>query len=495
MKEKVILSLVEYGLTNGLIEKTDVPYVINRMLHILELESIDVNQTYDVKLLDDIFDDLWSVMPDMMGYQKDAIRCHLMDVLTHKPSTINKMFNQMVQEDKINATNWFYDYCKKIDYVKSTKANVLWSYDGDYGSLQLTINLAKPEKDPREIALLLKQGKSNEYPSCMLCKENIGYYGMISKPARSNLRVLPITLNQEPWMMQYSPYAYYNEHLIVFKQQHEPMLVNKDTFIRLLDFVDYLPHYFIGSNAGLPIVGGSILNHDHFQGGRHVFPLMEASSFYEEEKDGFSISCLNWYMATVQIKTKSKEKAIAFMQHFYEKWLCYENKELEIIPNTGNIPHQAITPIVKKVDDVYEVYLVPRNNRTNDMYPDGIFHPHPNVHHIKKENIGLIEVLGCAILPGRLKTELSMIHEVLKGQDVKDDSIDKHREWIKTFDQDVVQSLTDETRQTFLLTEVAKRFELVLRDASVFKDDTKGRDALVCFVKDVVNSFEHERKA
>lgn len=490
MKDKIILELVQYGLSNNLISELDVPYVINRMMHILGIESCDVDLIVDKKPLDDTFNMLWEVYPELLGSQKDSLRASLMDVLTMNPSTVYHQFQHLFMQNEIKATDWFYDYCKKIDYVKSTDANVLWNYQGELGTLQLTINLAKPEKDPREIALLLEQKSTSEYPKCMLCKENVGFYGTLSKAARSNLRVLPITLNDESWMMQYSPYSYYNEHLIVFKEKHEPMLVDQRTFKRLFDFVDYIPHYFIGSNAGLPIVGGSILNHDHFQGGRHHFPLMDAKPFHKIKKGNLTIELLDWYMATAKIVVPSKTDAIRFMTHFFEEWLNYDCLELDIVSRTGDTSHQAITPIVKRMDNGYEIYLVPRNNRTSDQFPDGIFHPHPEVHHIKKENIGLIEVLGCAILPGRLKEELQLINDYIVDQSHLDSSIEKHLKWIDSFDKDVLMSMNDESRYQFLLAEVAKRFELVLNDASVFKRDERSRAIWTSFVEMVVDRFE-----
>lgn len=490
MKNRVILELVQYGLSNDLINELDVPYVINKMMHILDIESCEVDLIVSEQTLDDIFNCLWESYPDMLGSQKDSMRADLMDVLTMRPSAIQKNFEHLFHKNKMDATKWFYRYCKQIDYVKSTASNVLWNYEGLLGTLQLTINLAKPEKDPREIALLLEQKNTSEYPKCMLCKENIGFYGTLSKPARTNLRVLPLTLNDESWMMQYSPYAYYNEHLIVFKEKHEPMLVDQRTFRRLLDFVDYMPHYFIGSNAGLPIVGGSILNHDHFQGGRHHFPLMDAKPFHEIKKGSLTVELLDWHMSTVRVTVPSKEDAVRFMTQFFDEWVQYDCPELDIISHTDDKVHQAITPIVKRLDTGYEIYLVPRNNRTSEQYPDGIFHPHQEVHHIKKENIGLIEVLGCAILPGRLKQELQLINDYLVSQESLDPSIEKHRLWIESFDRESLALLSDESRYQFLLEQVAIRFELVLNDASVFKRDEKSREIWISFVEMVVDHFK-----
>lgn len=490
MKNSVIIGLVQYGLDHELIKSLDVPYVINKMMHILDMDSIDVDLVVEHMSLDILFDLLWESYPDLLGSQKESMRSELMDVLTLNPSAINQVYTRLFEQNKVSATNWFYQYCKNIDYVKSTASNVLWNYEGQLGLLQLTINLAKPEKDPREIALLLEQKNTSEYPKCMLCKENIGFYGTLSKAARTNLRVLPLTLNDESWMMQYSPYSYYNEHLIVFKEKHDPMLVDERTFKRLLDFVDYMPHYFIGSNAGLPIVGGSILNHDHFQGGRHHFPMMDAKPFHEIKKGNMTLELLDWYMATARLLVPSKEDAIRFMTHFFNAWVNFDCEELDIISHTNGTVHQAITPVVKKTEKGYEIYLVPRNNRTSTEYPDGIFHPHPEVHHIKKENIGLIEVLGCAILPGRLKDELQLINDYIGNQIELDPTIEKHHQWIQSFDLDSLSLLDPEDRYQFLLIEVAKRFEIVLNDASVFKRDERSREVWTAFVEDVITRFE-----
>ena len=359
-----------------------------------------------------------------------------------------------------------------------------WTYDSPYGTLDITINLSKPEKDPKAIAAAKNQ-KQSAYPKCQLCMENIGYAGRADHPARENLRVIPIRVNDLDFGFQYSPYVYYNEHCIVFNSEHVPMKIDKAAFIKLFDFVDTFPHYFLGSNADLPIVGGSILTHDHFQGGRYVFAMEKAGITREFSVDGFpEVSCgvLKWPLSVIRLNSKDRKALIELADRILMKWRSYTDEEAFIFAETDGEPHNTITPIARKHGDVYEMDLALRNNITTKEHPLGLFHPHEELHHIKKENIGLIEVMGLAVLPARLKTEINALSEaMLSGADLqKDETLSKHAAWA----EDIMKRHTDLNKDNvtdILKDEIGEVFLQVLLSAGVFKDDEKGREAFKRF--------------
>lgn len=389
--------------------------------------------------------------------EMDAFEALLYDYVMPSPTEVKKQFKKRYQKDHEIALNYLYQLSTDVNYIKyfRNQQNEHWSTQFDFGRLEMTINLAKPEKDPRDIQDQKDLGEGK--PKCLLCKENEQNYFN----ARKNLRIVPITLGNEQWHLQFSPYQYYEEHCIVLHDEHIPMKMGHDTFLALLDFVDQFPSYFIGSNAGIPIVGGSILNHWHFQGGKYVFPLESAKAHTQFDIEDGQISIVDWPISTIRLQCNNKHLALKWMDHIYSSWLQYENHELGIIKKTKEL-HQTVTPIVRKVNDVYIVHIVLRNNITNETHPMGVFHSHEDLHHIKKENLGLIEALGLAVLPGRLKDELkAATHYLMTG--IETSLIQKHLPWLNSLNKD-----------SHLHDEVGKRFKRMLEDAAVFKQNDKG---------------------
>jgi UDPglucose--hexose-1-phosphate uridylyltransferase len=396
--------------------------------------------------------------------------------------------------------HYFYHIALCSNYIRTAQIakNLSWKAPTEYGNIEITINLTKPEKDPRTIALERMQPQRN-YPKCLLCLDNIGYSGRINYPARQTHRVIPLTLDGEEWYLQYSPYVYYNEHCIVFSHDHYPMTISKRTFTRQLDFVRQFPHYFCGSNADLPIVGGSILSHNHFQGGGYTFPIHRAQTlqdFKYNKFPGVSVSALKWPLTVIRAASKSKEELIEFSDHLYNKWKEYSDPEYNILAysesENGKVPHNTVTPIARiNPEGLYEIDLVLRNNRTTEEYPFGIFHPHQEIHHIKKENIGLIEVMGLAILPGRLYQEGKEIKEILKGnkctpsiQD-KDNILVKHLDWIKELMNKYGTGLTEKSADKVLREEIGNKFKTCLEHCGVFKQDEQGKKGLIKFMETI----------
>ena len=431
--------------------------------------------------------------------ERDLLDTRIMGAMTPRQSEIGRRFYETAEREGIRrATNEYYHFAKASNYIRQARIarDLNWKAESEYGQIEITINLSKPEKDPDEIARAKEEPQSN-YPKCYLCLENVGYPGTFSHPARQNHRVVPLKLQNEDWFLQYSPYVYYNEHCIVFHKEHIPMQIDKNTFAVLLDFIDQLPHYFIGSNADLPLVGGSILNHDHYQGGRHIFPMEEAEAeeFYQHPTfPEVEISRVKWPMSVIRLKAEVREDIINLAAKILENWRQYSDPDLDILAfsqvDGKQKAHNTITPIARKKDGVYELDLVLRNNRKSEEYPAGIFHPHADLHHIKKENIGLIEVMGRAILPGRLKTELNLISSYLSGDleleelEAKE-GLEKHLDWIAELKEEYGINLSEEEAEQVVEVEVANKFSRVLEDAGVYKNNSIGYKGFERFLESV----------
>ncbi|WP_342410583.1 UDP-glucose--hexose-1-phosphate uridylyltransferase [Paenibacillus sp. FSL R10-2778] len=440
------------------------------------------------------------LIPENSDTYRDLLDAKIMGLLMARPSDVNAEFYSLTAEKGISAaTDRFYKLSIDSNYIRMDRIskNVYWLQDSPYGDIEMTINLSKPEKNPKEIAMA-RLLPPPVYPKCLLCRENVGYAGRINHPPRQNLRIIPLNLNNEEWFFQYSPYVYYNEHCIVFHHDHVPMKLTKDTLKRLLSFVESFPHYFIGSNADLPIVGGSILTHDHFQGGRHTFPIQKApkeDTFTHASYPGVSINIVKWPMSVLRLNGEDSAVLLECGNALYEAWKAYSDPEAEVLAFSevdGEVqPHNTVTPIVRRAEDgSFEMDLVLRNNRTNEQYPEGIFHPHREMHHIKKENIGLIEVMGLAILPGRLKEELDSIAGILAGDQalleaVKNDpshSLAQHAAWIQELVERFGTALQHEEALKIVQNEVGIKFTHILEHAGVYKRTPEGQAAFRRFV-------------
>ncbi|MCL2286112.1 MAG: UDP-glucose--hexose-1-phosphate uridylyltransferase [Firmicutes bacterium] len=407
--------LLKYAEKNGLAAGLDIALARNRLLELFGCGPFEGEVTGDFNDLDAILEPLldYAYENDLIEHNsttyRDLFEGKIMGILTPGQTEIITKFQNLQQTQGIQAaTDYFYQLSSATNYIKTKriKKNLQWTHKTEFGELEITINLSKPELDPKEIAMAGETGDTN-YPKCLLCVENVGFAGNIKHPARQNHRILPITLGEEQWYWQYSPYQYYNEHCIPLCGEHRPMEINISTFEKLLDFLDMLPHYFVGSNAGLPIVGGSMLSHIHFQGGRHTFPIEKTAAIKTYELMGVTAEIIKWPMSVIRIKSKDRNRLVTAAGVILKKWQGYEDVSVDIVPYSGQTPHNAITPIARfNSNGEYEFDLVLRNNRTSEEFPDGIFHPHPHVHHVKKENIGLIEVMGLAILPGRLAEQV-----------------------------------------------------------------------------------------
>ncbi|TFE25778.1 UDP-glucose--hexose-1-phosphate uridylyltransferase [Cohnella luojiensis] len=505
-----IEKLVAFGLHNGLIETLDRDMARNSLLDLFGLEEPAEGAAVDsgdlpespVPLLDPLLVAAIAkgLIPDDTLTYRDLFDARIMGLIMPRPSETQRQFQRMVAEQGIaRATDWFYKLNIDSNYIRMDriKKNGYWKHRTPNGELEITVNLSKPEKDPREIALL-KTITRISYPKCLLCKENVGYAGRLDHPARQNLRILPLLLKKEAWFFQYSPYVYYNEHSIVFCGEHIPMKISPATFERLLDFVEQFPHYFIGSNADLPIVGGSILNHDHFQAGRHVFP-METAPVLEwlncSNRPEVTVGIVEWPMSVLRLRSGNRQAILDVAADVLAKWRGYSDPSADILAFSekggSRVEHNTITPIARFKDNGdYELDLVLRNNRTNANHPDGIFHPHQELHHIKKENIGLIEVMGLAVLPGRLQVELGQIADILTGRTPYDETaiasidhhLNKHADWIWTLVDLYGTDGSDEAVQLLLQADVGDKFYAVLQDAGVYKGTESGRAAFRRFL-------------
>ena len=494
MIQDSIKKLVEYGLLTGLIEKEDKIYTTNRLLELFGLDELEDGQDEAVTV-----DDLETVLKDMLDYAcekgltensvvyRDLFDTKIMGLLTPRPSEVIRTFWEKYASDPKEATDYFYKLSRDTDYIRRYRIakDQKWISSTKYGDLDITINLSKPEKDPKAIAAA-KNARQSGYPKCLLCWENEGYAGRVNHPARQNHRIIPVTINGSNWGFQYSPYVYYNEHCIVFNSQHIPMKIEHDTFCKLFDFVKQFPHYFVGSNADLPIVGGSILSHDHFQGGHYEFAMAKAPVERIFTVQGFTdvdAVIVNWPMSVIRISHEDPDRLIALADVILEKWRGYTDEEAFIFAETDGEPHNTITPIARKRGDKFELDLVLRNNIITEEHPLGVYHPHAKLHHIKKENIGLIEVMGLAVLPARLKEEMERLAEaIVNGADIrKDEELAKHADWVDEFMPNY-QDMNKDNIMEILHKEIGNVFMEVLEDAGVYKRDDAGQAAFDRFL-------------
>ena len=495
MINKYVCELIEYGIKRGLINEFDRNYATNLILDILKLDEF-IEEKTDGLSLENILKNILDYacdkgLIDNNIVERDLFDTKIMNTLMPRPSEVIEKFDRLYLENPELATDYYYNLSKNSDYIRTYRVSkdIKWQVETDFGKLDITINLSKPEKDPKAIAAA-RLAKSSSYPKCLLCKENVGYAGRLNHPARQNHRIIPITINNSRWFMQYSPYVYYNEHCIVFNGEHIPMKIEEATFRKLFDFVRKFPHYMLGSNADLPIVGGSILSHDHFQGGRYEFAMAKApieKKFIFRGYEDISAGIVNWPMSVIRLKGTDIERLIKLSAKILDKWISYTDEKAYIYAYTDKERHNTITPIVRSREGKYEIDLVLRNNITTKERPDGLYHPNASLHHIKKENIGLIEVMGLAILPSRLKDELNLLKEyILENKNIREnESIAKHAAWV-----DGIRAKYDDINlgnvESILKNEVGLVFEEVLKDAGVYKCTTEGRAAFMRFI-DYIN--------
>lgn len=491
---KSIDSLVKYALDCGLIQPEDKVYSINRLLEILQLNEYEQSDFETplslVEALENLCD--YAVKENIIEdgiVSRDLFDTKLMGALTPRPSEVISKFKSLYSESPRKATEFYYKFSCDTNYIRRDRIakDVKWKTDTEYGEIDITINLSKPEKDPKAIAAA-KNAKQSGYPKCALCRENEGYAGHLNAAARQNHRIIPITMNNSDWGMQYSPYVYYNEHCICFNFDHTPMKIERAAFVKLFDFVKLFPHYFLGSNADFPIVGGSILSHDHFQGGNYEFamakaPIEKEISFecYEDVKAGI----VKWPMSVIRLSGENTDRIVDLADKILASWRGYTDETAFIFAHTDGEPHNTITPIARVRNGVYELDLVLRNNITTEEHPLGVFHPHAELHNIKKENIGLIEVMGLAVLPARLKSEMQILADyIVNNKDIRsNEQIAKHAEWTESFiaNYDVTADNVDE----ILRAEIGKTFKTVLEHAGVYKCTEEGRNAFMRFVNQV----------
>ncbi|WAA12534.1 UDP-glucose--hexose-1-phosphate uridylyltransferase [Fervidibacillus halotolerans] len=498
---QLIQQLIDEGNRLRMIKQEDEIYIRNRILSLLKLDTFSIEEKTEPfstlngskvdedliivelvesiveyatreKLIDDYFD------------EKEIFSAKLIDCFLSRPSEVNEKFWQDYRQSPKKATDEFYHFSKLSNYIqmKRIKRNIFFQVPTEYGALDITINLSKPEKDPRQIALERSVPKEKEYPRCLLCIENEGYAGRIGHPARSNHRTIRIPMGEETWYFQYSPYVYYNEHCILLSEEHRKMKISRETFERLLRFVEQFPHYFMGSNADLPIVGGSILSHDHYQGGRYEFPMASAKSDYNFKLKQFpniSASTVKWPMSVIRLQSQDKDELVEASDFILNRWKEYSDPEIGIMAYSNNTPHNTITPIARRKGRDFEVDLVLRNNRTDEKHPLGIFHPHEDVHHIKKENIGLIEVMGLAVLPARLKDEVQEVEKYLRNE--PNEIADYHLPWAMEIKNKYGTFHKNEIHK-IIQNEIGMKFLKVLSDAGVFKRNEKGQKAFQKFI-------------
>ena len=533
---RLIDELITYGSRNGLIDKSDKVYTINRLLELFELSEYiapeDISgsdeEIHEGRVINEILRDMTDyalsagIMKNDTITYRDLFDTKIMGLITPAPSIVRSKFRNYYKESPEAATSYYYDFSKATNYIRTDRIakDEKWITATEFGDLDITINLSKPEKDPRDIAAAGKAKKSG-YPACLLCMENEGYAGHFTHPARQNHRIIPLTLDGEPYYLQYSPYVYYNEHCIIFNEKHTPMKINASTMKKLLSFVELFPHYTAGSNADLPIVGGSILSHDHFQGGCYEFPMVRAPYEKEFQIPGYEdiqAGIIKWPMSTIRLQGKNIDKVVALADHILSEWRKYTDRKAYIIAESGGEPHNTITPIARmrkagnpnnKLDpeaDVYELDLVLRNNITTDEHPLGLYHPHAQYHHIKKENIGLIEVMGLAVLPARLKKEMASLEEsILNGTNLyEDEDLHSHIDWavgflkkngysvdiyskknavVTAFPNGADKADTQPKLHKIIQDEIGYVFSGVLEDAGIYKRNAEGREAFMKFIK------------
>lgn len=495
MINEAIKKLVCYGLENNLIAQEDEIFTTNQLLEALQIEEYEEPEdTYENVELEPVLKELLDyayengVLEENGVVYRDLFDTKLMAKLMPRPSEVIAKFWQIYKDEGAKAaTDYYYKLSQDSDYIRRYRIakDVKWKSQTPYGEMDITINLSKPEKDPKAIAAA-KNAKQSGYPKCLLCVENEGYAGRINHPARQNHRIIPVTIQDSRWGFQYSPYVYYNEHCIVFNGQHVPMKIDRSAFIKLFDFIKQFPHYFLGSNADLPIVGGSILSHDHFQGGNYTFamakaPIEQAVTIpgYEDVEAGI----VKWPLSVLRIRNKDEKRLIELADHVLGAWRGYTDEAAFIFAETEGEPHNTITPIARKVGDTYELDLTLRNNITTEEHPLGVYHPHAQYHNIKKENIGLIEVMGLAVLPSRLKEEMELLADYLvEGKDIREnEKIEKHANWAEAF-LSKYDSITRENVMEVLKEEIGITFTHVLEDAGVYKCTEEGRKAFMRFI-------------
>ena len=477
---------VEQVIAHSRYEEMDALYLRNRVLALVGEKGVD-----DETELEDLIElkDALLAKGVASGFvgdlleEQDIVGASLMDFVTPSPSQVNQQFWATYQSDPSQAVADFYALSKRNDYIKvaAIAKNIYYQVPTEYGDLEITINLSKPEKDPKAIAAA-RLAESSNYPQCLLCMENEGYQGRLNHPARANHRIIRVDLGQEKWGFQYSPYAYYNEHAILLNTEHVPMVISPQTFEQLLDLLDIFPDYFVGSNSDLPIAGGSILTHNHYQGGRHSFAMEKAeveSTFTFKGFEDVEAGIVKWPMSVIRLTSSDKASLLQLAAKILEKWRSYSDESVQILAESNGTPHHTITPIARKKGETYQLDLVLRDNQTSQEYPDGIYHPHPDVQHIKKENIGLIEVMGLAILPPRLKEELATVEAYLLGQ--VDSVAPYHQDWAESLKQ-AHPDVTEETVKELVQTSVGQIFARVLEDAGVYKRTEEGQAAFRRFI-------------
>ncbi len=503
-----VIELINYGVENSLIEKGDKYYIFNRYIKILHIQ--DINETFEeierkafngedlqrkkTRKLEEILRDMLDYAVEKGLIEEDTVTLRdlfdteLMAVMVSKPSEIAREFYERYKESPRKATEYYFDLSRATDYIRTYRVakDMKWVTASEYGDMDITINLSKPEKDPKAIAAA-KNAVNTSYPKCQLCYENEGYEGRLNHPARGNHRIIPITIQGADWGFQYSPYVYYNEHCIVFNKKHIPMRIDENVWGKLFDFVKLFPHYFVGSNADLPIVGGSILTHEHFQGGHYEFAMARAEierTYVIKNFEDVECGILHWPLSVIRLRGTDTDRIGLLATHIFNTWRGYTDEEAFIFAETDGEPHNTITPIARKKGDIYELDLALRNNITTSEHPLGVFHPHGDLHHIKKENIGLIEVMGLAVLPSRLKDELSMVADALaEGRDVSSiKEIASHGQWADSFKKNY-DHIDRENAFDIVKAETGKVFVKVLEDAGVYKCNKAGREHFERFIK------------
>ena len=494
MLNKSISRLVQYGIETGLLPECEKIYATNLLLDLFhedsyeepeeKAENIDLESVLK-ELLDEAVNR--GLIEDSIGY-RDLFDTKMMNCLVPRPAQVQKEFWDAYEKSPEAATEYFYKLSQDSDYIRRyrVKKDKKWTVESPYGTIDITINLSKPEKDPKAIAAA-KNAKNNAYPKCQLCMENEGYAGRLDHPARENHRIIPITINESKWGFQYSPYVYYNEHCIVFNGEHTPMKIDRAAFTKLFDFVKQFPHYFLGSNADLPIVGGSILSHDHFQGGHYTFAMAKAPIEMKVTIPGYEdveAGIVKWPLSVLRIRHQDEKRLIDLADHVLKAWRGYTDEAAFIFAETDGEPHNTITPIARMKDGMYELDLTLRNNITTEEHPLGVYHPHAQYHHIKKENIGLIEVMGLAVLPARLKDEIELLKEyILERKDIRsNEKIEKHADWVEKFLPEYEEINADNIEE-ILQQEIGKVFVHVLEDAGVYKCTEEGREAFMRFIQ------------
>ncbi len=491
-----IRQLTNYALATGLIEKEDIAYATNSIMGILEISEFtepeaDPENAPLEEILSSLCDYAYEngIIESNSVVYRDLFDTKIMGTVTPRPSEIIKKFSSLYCISPVEATDYFYSLCRASDYIRTYRVakDLKWTYNGKYGELDITVNLSKPEKDPKAIAAAKLLPQSG-YPKCLLCPENEGFYGNAAKPARETLRLIPLNLSGNKWYIQYSPYVYYNEHCIVLSDEHTPMRIHRGTFSRILDFTEQFPHYFVGSNADLPIVGGSILSHDHMQGGHYTFAMAKAPidteiffNGYEDIKAGL----VAWPMSVIRLNGENKERLVELSDKILTAWRGYTDENAFVLAETDGEPHNTITPIGRMRDGKFELDIVLRNNITTKEHPLGVYHPHSNLHNIKKENIGLIEVMGLAVLPARLRDEIAVMCEyIADGKDFADNTdIAKHKAWFEGFKDNY--TFTAENTEAILKKEIGITFQRVLEDAGVYKRTPEGKMAFLKFIDSV----------